>query len=80
MTQEEFTEKVKEALEEVRPVLQRDGGDVEMIKADLETGQVHLRLMGACYGCPGAIYTLKLGVERVLQRKIPEVKEVVQVL
>ncbi|MDY0059123.1 MAG: NifU family protein [Myxococcota bacterium] len=76
MTQEEFEGKVKEVVDEVRPNLQMDGGDVEFVSADLETGKVALRLVGACHGCPSASYTLKLGIERYLQRKIPEVQEV----
>ncbi|WP_031513557.1 NifU family protein [Desulfofalx alkaliphila] len=71
-------EKVQEALEKVRPFLQRDGGDVELVDVT-EDGIVKVRLQGACQGCPGAVQTLKLGIERVLKQAVPEVKEVVQV-
>ena len=67
-------DKVQAALEEVRPYLQADGGDVELV--DVVDGVVKVRLQGACAGCPGATMTLKMGVERILKEKIPEVKSV----
>lgn len=69
-------EKVQEALKEVRPMLQADGGDVELVSAT-EDGKVTLRLTGACGSCPMSQMTLKMGVERILKKKVPEVKEVV---
>jgi Fe-S cluster biogenesis protein NfuA len=69
-------EKVQEALNEVRPMLQADGGDVELVSAT-EDGKVTLRLTGACGSCPMSQMTLKMGVERILKKKVPEVKEVV---
>jgi Fe-S cluster biogenesis protein NfuA len=71
-------ERVQEALEKVRPFLQRDGGDVELVEVTAD-GVVKVKLQGACAGCPGAIQTLKMGIERVLKEAVPEVKEVVQV-
>jgi len=71
-------EKVKEVLEKVRPMLRQDGGDVELVEVT-EDGIVKVRLQGACSGCAGATYTLKMGIERLLKQTIPEVKEVVQV-
>ncbi len=71
-------EKVQEALNTVRPQLQADGGDIEFVKMD-EANNVHVRLTGACGGCPMATMTLKQGVERFLKEQIPEVNEVVQV-
>ncbi len=68
-------EKVQEALKEVRPMLQADGGDVELVSAT-EDGKVTLRLTGACGSCPMSQMTLKMGVERILKKKVPEVKEV----
>ncbi|MDD2866660.1 MAG: NifU family protein [Candidatus Omnitrophota bacterium] len=68
-------EKVQEALNEVRPMLQADGGDVELVSAT-EDGKVTLRLTGACGSCPMSQMTLKMGVERILKKKVPEVKEV----
>ena len=67
-------EKVQEALNKVRPYLQMDGGDVELI--DVVDGIVKVRLKGACSGCPGAAMTLKMGVERILKEQIPEIKGV----
>ncbi|TEB15559.1 Fe/S biogenesis protein NfuA [Pelotomaculum sp. FP] len=71
-------EKVQEALNKVRPYLQRDGGDVELIDVT-DDGEVKVRLKGACGGCPGAQITLKQGIERVLKQEIPEVKRVTPV-
>ena len=71
-------EKVQEVLNKVRPFLQRDGGDVELIDVDA-SGRVKVRLRGACSGCAGAKITLKQGIERVLKQEIPEVKEVIAV-
>ena len=71
-------EKVREALEKIRPVLQKDGGDVELIAVE-EDGTVKVKLQGACSGCPGAMVTLKQGIERVVKESVPEVKEVVAV-
>ena len=70
-------EKVEEALALIRPALQADGGDVELI--DVNQGVVKLKLKGACGGCPMATMTLRYGIERVLKEKIPEVKEVITV-
>lgn len=71
-------EKVEKALEEIRPALQADGGDVELVNVK-DDGVVQLRLTGACGGCPMSTYTLKMGIEQKLKEKIPEVKEVEQV-
>ncbi|MBA7628077.1 Fe/S biogenesis protein NfuA [subsurface metagenome] len=70
-------EKVEAALAQIRPALQADGGDVELI--DVSQGVVKLKLKGACAGCPMATMTLKQGIERVLKERVPEVKEVVAV-
>ncbi|MDF9409958.1 MAG: Fe/S biogenesis protein NfuA [Pelotomaculum sp. PtaB.Bin013] len=71
-------EKVQEALNKVRPFLQRDGGDVELVDVTPE-GVVQVRLKGVCGTCPGATMTLKNGIERVLKQELPEVKSVVAV-
>ena len=71
-------EKVEAALSKVRPYLQRDGGDIELVSVE-DDGTVKVRLMGACSGCPGAAQTLKHGVERILKEEIKEIKEVVAV-
>jgi len=70
-------EKVEAALDQVRPALQADGGDVELV--DVTDGTVMLKLKGACSGCPMATMTLQQGIEQVLKEQIPEVKEVIAV-
>ena len=67
-------ERVQAALNDVRPALQADGGDVELV--DVVDGIVKLRLQGACAGCPGAQMTLKFHVERILKEQVPEVTAV----
>ena len=70
-------EKVETALAQIRPALQADGGDVELI--DVTDGTVKVKLTGACAGCPMSTMTLKMGIERKIKEDIPEVKEVVAV-
>jgi Fe-S cluster biogenesis protein NfuA len=69
-------EKVEAAIGKLRPMLQRDGGDIELV--DVVDGVVRVRLTGACGSCPMSMMTLKMGVENALKKEIPEVKEVVQ--
>jgi Fe-S cluster biogenesis protein NfuA len=71
-------EKVEKALNEVRPMLAADGGNVELVDVT-EDGVVKVRLTGACGHCPMSTYTLKQGIEQNLKDKIPEVKSVEQV-
>jgi Fe-S cluster biogenesis protein NfuA len=70
-----MNEKVQAALELIRPSLQADGGDVELV--DVKDGVVKVKLTGACGGCPMSTMTLKKGIERILKEKVPGVKEVV---
>lgn len=70
-------ERVEEALGRIRPALQRDGGDVELVA--VEGDIVKIRLTGACGGCPMSQMTLKMGIERILKKEIPEIREVVAV-
>ena len=70
-------EKIEAVLAQVRPMLQADGGDVELV--DVSEGTVRLKLKGACAGCPMATMTLRQGIERMLKEQIPEVKEVIAV-
>ena len=74
-----FDDRVRTVIEAIRPLLQQDGGDIELVSADAETGVVSVRLQGACRGCPSAAMTLKMGVERHLKERVPEVKEVLNV-
>jgi Fe-S cluster biogenesis protein NfuA len=71
--------RVREIIEAIRPYLQADGGDVELVGVEEETGKVSVRLKGACHGCPSATITLKMGIERHLKERVPEVSEVVAV-
>jgi Fe-S cluster biogenesis protein NfuA len=71
-------EQVELAIGEIRPQLQADGGDIELVDVK-DDGTVSVRLTGACGGCPMALLTLKQGVEVFLKEKIPQVKEVVRV-
>jgi Fe-S cluster biogenesis protein NfuA len=73
----EMKEKVETALARIRPALQADGGDVELV--DVREGVVRVKLTGACGGCPMAAMTLRNGIERMLKQDVPEVKEVVSV-
>jgi Fe-S cluster biogenesis protein NfuA len=66
---------VQEALEKIRPVLQRDGGDVELVDVN-DQGVVRVRLKGACGGCPMSQLTLKMGIEKVIKQYVPAVKTV----
>ncbi len=72
-------EKVAEVLAQIRPTLQADGGDVELVDVNADEGIVKLKLKGACTGCPMATMTLQHGIERILKEKIPELKEVLAV-
>jgi Fe-S cluster biogenesis protein NfuA len=71
-------EQIKTVLDQVRPALQADGGDVELVEVS-EDGIVKVRLTGACGCCPMSTMTLKMGIERTLKEKVPGVKEVVGV-
>jgi Fe-S cluster biogenesis protein NfuA len=70
----ELREKVEKSLEAIRPALQLDGGDVELV--DVEDGVVKVKLAGACHGCPMAAMTLQMGIERKVKQDVPEVKGV----
>jgi len=71
-------EKVQAALDQVRPNLQRDGGDVELVDVT-DDGIVKVKLTGRCHGCPMSQMTLKMGIERILKVSVPEVKSVISV-
>jgi Fe-S cluster biogenesis protein NfuA len=71
-------ERVLKALESIRPYLQSDGGDIQLIDVT-EDYTVRVKLQGACHGCPYSIQTLKAGVEQALIKEVPEIKSVVSV-
>ncbi len=70
-------EQIEQAIQKIRPALQRDGGDIELV--DVNEGVVKVRLKGACGSCPMSMMTLKMGVESVLKKEVEGVKEVVAV-
>jgi len=71
-------QKLETVLDKIRPAIQADGGDVELINIR-EDNVVEVRLKGACNGCPMATLTLKAGIERIVKEEIPEVAEVISV-
>ena len=71
-------DKVEKALEKIRPMLQADGGNVELIDVSSE-GVVKLKLTGTCGCCPMSSMTLKMGIERIIKQEVPEVKEIVAI-
>jgi Fe-S cluster biogenesis protein NfuA len=77
MTNEEIKVKIDQAIAEVRPMLQRDGGDIQLIEVVGKSAKV--RLQGHCVGCPGAAMTLKFGVERRIRELVPEFEQLITV-
>lgn len=73
----DIQERIKKSLETVRPSLQADGGDIEFLGFDEKTGIAKVRMLGMCAGCPMMQMTLKEGVEALVKKEVPEVKEVV---
>lgn len=71
--------KVQGVIDLIRPAVQADGGDIELVDVAEASGQVSIRFHGACHGCPSAPMTLQHGIERTLRDKVPEVKAVVAV-
>lgn len=71
-------ERVAAALERIRPAVQMDGGDVQLVDVS-EDGVVTVQMMGACGGCPMSMLTLKAGIERIIKSQVPEVTEIVAV-
>ena len=72
-------EKIKKALDAIRPSLQADGGDVQFADWDAETGIVKVQMLGMCSGCPMSQITLKQGIEVEIKKAVPEVKSVINV-
>jgi len=71
-------EQVQKAIDKVRPGLQADGGDVELVDVSAD-GVVKVKLTGACRGCPMSQMTLKMGIEKIIKQQVPSIKEVVSV-
>ncbi|MCK5415974.1 NifU family protein [Candidatus Parcubacteria bacterium] len=71
--------KIKEALEKIRPMLQADGGDVQFVSFNENTGIVEVKMQGMCSHCPMAQITLKQGIEVEIKKEVPEIKEVIAV-
>ncbi|MEE8329480.1 MAG: NifU family protein [Thermodesulfovibrionia bacterium] len=72
-------EKVEKVLDKIRPMLQRDGGDVELVDVQQSDGVVKVKLTGACSGCPMSTMTLKNAIENTIKQELPEIKSVEQV-
>ncbi len=72
-------DKIEAVIDEIRPAIRADGGDIELISFDPEEGRVEVRLVGACHSCPHSVMTLQGGIEQRLRRQLPEVKTVVAV-
>lgn len=72
-------EKVENVIKKIRPAIQIDGGDIELVDVT-EDGVVKLRMLGACHGCPISMITLKQGIEQTLKEEIPEIKSVEEVI
>lgn len=71
MTYQESIDKIKEVIEQLRPNIQMDGGDVEFVRFD--DGVVYVRFHGACVGCPASIFTLKGGIEEALKEQLSDI-------
>jgi Fe-S cluster biogenesis protein NfuA len=72
-------DKIEAVIDEIRPAIRADGGDIELVSFDPEAGRVEVRLVGACHSCPYSAMTLQGGIEQRLRRQLPEVKTVVAV-
>ncbi|HEY8448851.1 MAG TPA: NifU family protein [Bacillota bacterium] len=75
--QQDLFDRISQVIDRIRPAIQMDGGDVELV--DVEDGIVKLRLMGACVGCPMSTMTLQAGIERMIRQEVPEIKGVMSV-
>ncbi len=78
MSKEEILKSVANTLDQVRPYLQADGGDIEVVELT-DDNILKVRLTGACHGCPFSMQTLKAGVEQAIKRDVPQIAEVVSV-
>ncbi len=74
-----LNQRVAGIIEKIRPMIQADGGDIELVNIDEPTGKVSIRFQGACKSCPMSAMTLKMGVEKHVKEAVPEVSEVIAV-
>jgi len=77
MIKDHTLQKIESILDTIRPNIQMDGGDIELVK--FQDGVVYIKFLGACVGCPASVYTLKMGVEQALKEQMPDVHEVVPI-
>lgn len=77
-TEAVLREQVLAVIEIIRPAIQADGGDIELVSVDADTGVVTVELLGACVSCPASTVTMKAGVERIMKDRVPGVTEVRQ--
>jgi Fe-S cluster biogenesis protein NfuA len=75
MSDEDMLQRISAVLDDLRPNVQMDGGDIEFVR--FQNGVVYIRMHGACVGCPMSVYTLKMGIETALKERITEVHEVI---
>ncbi len=78
-SQPTLNDRIAKVIEKIRPHIQSDGGDIELVEVDADSGKVSVRFQGACRSCPMSAMTLKMGVERHMKEQVPEVTEVVSV-
>ena len=69
-------DRIEDVLDRIRPAVRADGGDIELVRFDEASGQVQVRMVGACYACPMSMATLRAGIEQSLRMSIPEVRSV----
>lgn len=75
MSDQQIIRQIEDALDQIRPNIQMDGGDV--IFVEYKDNVVYIKMTGACVGCPASIYTLKMGIEEVIKERVPDILEVV---
>jgi Fe-S cluster biogenesis protein NfuA len=78
MKRKELIERIKDAIEKIRPYLNADGGDVELIDVTKDM-IVHVKLTGACDGCPYSFMTLKAGIEEAIRKEVPAIRKVIAI-
>jgi len=72
----ETLDRIEDVLDRIRPAVRADGGDIELVRFDEDSGEVQVRMVGACYACPMSMATLRAGIEQSLRMMVPEVQSV----